>query len=688
MVRKLALVLGGIVAVVVVAFGAVVLLLQTGAASERVKNLVVPKVSAALGREVTVQGARLRVLPNPRVALTGTTIAGRPGEPPLAKVSSFDVQLGLWPLLRSFGKEIRVDGVTLVRPELNLVRARDGTWNHEGLGGSGAPAARGGPTSPPAESGGEGTRFFVARARIEDGSVRIVDASQGRADAAVALTHVDLDATGGLGEKLDAKLGAALAADQKNVEVALSSPRLPDKLGPGSYPQLDGRLALKALELQRLRGLLPANLAQMFTGGVVSCEAKISSEKAEQGGLAYRLDGDGKLSALKLRGEPASGSFRLQGRGEPARGAMQVQVTQLAVKGPGVDLGGTASVETRPTRARFAITGQLLDVGTVLGLVPAGPAAAPPPKPADTGALLPPALAREVEEVAVNGTIQLAKLVNGKLTATDLRAKAGLKGGVLTIEDATAGLYGGRVDAGGTTVAIAEPHPRWRLKARLDAVDLGQAFAAVAGAAPLAGKATGSLDLAGVGSNWSELRNVLTGLGALSVKEGALTTKDLGGEALGAVAQGLQALGKGGAAGRVAALEGGKTTLRDLAASFTVKDGFLALARPLSFSTPAGSVRLGGRIGLAQQLALEGGFRLSKDALARLGVPALAAGSGIELPMKLGGTLEAPAPSFDATKAISGAARGLVAEKRHEVEQDVKRQARKGAEDLLRNLGR
>ena len=689
MARKLALVLGGLVAVVIVAFGAAVLLLQTGSASARVRDLVVPKVSAALGREVTVQGVRLRVLPNPRVALTDTTIAGRPGEPPLASVSSFDVQIGLWPLLRSFGKEIRIDGITLVRPEVNLVRARDGTWNFEGLGGGGAPAKKVAAPAPAKEKegGASEARLVVGKARIEDGSVRVVDASQGRGDAAVALTHLDVTVSGGLGEPLDAKLSAALAAEQHNVELAVSSRRLPEKLGPGTYPPIEGRFTLKGIELQRLRGLLPANLAQMFTGGRVDCEAKVSSEGAESSAVAYRLDGDGKLTELKLRGEPASGGFSLHARADPARGSMKLEVTRLAVKGPGVDLGGTATLETKPTRASFAISGPLLDLGTVLGLAPAGPAtpAAPPPK-AQGDALLPPALAHEVEQVTVRGTIDIAKLVDGKLTANDVKARAALQGGVLTIEDATAGLYGGRLDAGGTTVAVSEPHPHWKLKTRLSAVDLEQAFTAMTGKAPLTGKTSGSLDLAGVGSNWNEVRNVITGTGALSLKQGALTTKDLGGDALGAVAQGLQAIGKGGAAGSVKGLEGGKTTLRDLSTSFTVKDGFLTLTKPVSFATSAGSVRLGGRIGLAQQLALEGSIQLSKDALAQLGVPALAQGSGLEVPMKVGGTFEAPQPSFDASKAALGAARGIVAGKQQEVEQEMKRQGRKGAEDVLKGL--
>jgi AsmA protein len=677
-----ALAIGGLAGLVVLALGAVILLLQTGAASRRVKDLVVPRISSALGREVTVGDARLRVLPNPRVVLAGTTIAGRAGEPPLVRLQSLDVELALWPLVTSLGKEIRVEGIALVRPEVSLVRGKDGVWNYEGLGGPKEPgAAREAAAAEP--SGGGGAKLFVAKARIEDGALRIVDRSGGRDDAAVALTRIDLAAEGGLGAPVAAKLTAALAGDVKNVELDLASPRLPEEIGPGSYPELTGRLALKDLALARVRGLLPANVTAMFTGGRVSAEARVTTEP---GGKAYVLDGDGELADVKLKGEPASGSFELHARADPAAGTARVEVRDLAVKGPGVDLGGVATLDTKPVRATFAVKGPLLDLGTVLGLVPKDPGAPPPQADAATdGALVPPAMAKELAAVAVTGTIDIGEVRNGKLVAKDFKARGALKNGVFALENATAGLYGGRVDAGGTQVHLTDPSPRWNLKTRLEGVDLGQAFGAITGAAPLAGKVTGTLDLAGVGSNWDQLKHVLTGLGAVSLKEGALTTTDLGGQALGAIAQGLEALGRGGAARKLSGLEGGKTTLRDLAASFTVKDGFLALSRPLEFATAVGKARLGGKVGLSQELALEGGLAVTKEALVKAGLPPIGEGP-IELPLALGGSLTAPAVQLDATQALSGAAKGLVAEKKKQVTDEVQRQGRRKAEDALRGL--
>jgi AsmA protein len=131
----------GVIGTLVVLVVDLVLLLQSSAVSRRVLEVVVPRASAALGRELAVRDAKLRLFPGPRVDLMDASIAGLAGEPPLVSLSSLEISLDLWPLVRSLGKDVRVDGIRLVRPVLNLVREPDGTWNYEGIGGKDDPAA-------------------------------------------------------------------------------------------------------------------------------------------------------------------------------------------------------------------------------------------------------------------------------------------------------------------------------------------------------------------------------------------------------------------------------------------------------------------------------------------------------------------------------------------------------------------
>ena len=672
---KLSLVVVGTLVVLLVAL---TLLLQTSAVSRRVLEVVVPRASEALGRQVTVRDARLRLFPGPRVDLAGAAVAGRAGEPPLVELDALEVSLEPWPLVTSLGKDVRVKGIHLVKPVVNLVRAADGSWNYQGLGGGDAAPERQPEASPPSDR-----RWVVARATVDDGSVRLVDRSGGGGEAAVAISRIRFAADHvGLGEPLEARLSAAVAGDQPNFEAQLHVSRLPAsvaELGPGRYPELTGQLALKALDLARLRAFLPPGVTGVMTGGRLDAEAKLTTEAQR-----YHVDGGGKLSQVRLRGEPAQGSFELHAVADPAAGTARATLDKLALKGPGVDLGGHAAVDTRPQRVRFAIAGPLLDLGQVMGLLP------PQEEKKQGGFALSAAQRRAVEALDVAGTIAIDKVVKGAFTASDLKANAVLEQGVFVLRDAQAGFFGGRVDASGTRFDVAPAQPTWTLKAKLQGVDLGQAMTALSGAAPVMGKLSGGLDLDGAGVEWDSLRRALTGQGAIELQEGALTTTDVGDQVLGAVAKGLRAIGRGGAAGAVSGVTG-KTTLRDLAAQFTVKDGAMALSKPLAFDAPFGAATLGGRIGLDGQLALQGTARVSKQALAGVVGSGVPLPDSLPVPLTLGGSLTHPSVSVDAQEAVAGlvggAAKRGAQELQNRAQDEAKRAARRGLGDLLKGLG-
>jgi AsmA protein len=675
--RTLLKLLAGVVGALVLLVVGLTLLLQTGAVSSRVKDLVVPRASAALGRQVTVEDAKLRIFPHTRVALTGTTVAGRPGEPPLVHVEAFEVGVRLWPLLASLGKDVQVSGIRLVRPVLNLVRAKDGTWNYQGLGGE----AKEQPAPAPQTAAAGQATVLVDQASIEGGEVHYIDALLGT-EGAVALSRIDFSAEHvGLGHPLDAKISAAVVNPEKNFEARVHASKLPERLaelGPGEYPELQGDLALTGLDLGLLRAFLPPALTSMMTGGKLDASAKLSTRDGK-----YAVDGAGKLSQVRLRGEPAQGSFDLHALVDPATGAGTAALDRLAVKGPGIDLGGRLAADLKPQRVRFAIAGPLLDLGQVMSLLPAQET-----KKKDEGPLLTASQRKQVGAADVSGTIDIEKVVKGGLVATGFKAKAALEEGVFVLHDAQAAFFGGRVDAAGTRVDLSQANPSWNLKAKLDAIDVGQALTSFTGAAPLAGKMTGALDLDGAGVDWATLQRALTGHGSLLVKAGELTTTDLGDKVLGAVSQGLRAVGKTGLASTVGGA-GGKTSLRDLAAQFTVKDGAMTLARPLSFTAPFGTTELGGKIGLGGQLALSGAAKLSKETLQKLaGGSKLPLGQGLSVPLALSGTLQQPSVSVQADQAVAGLAQGVAKQKVQElqgtVQEKAKVQARKGLGDLLR----
>jgi AsmA protein len=677
--RRIAITAVAVAGGLVVLFAILALLVSSEAVTARVVAMVVPRVSTALGREVTLRRADLSIFPRTRVALEGLSIAGRGGEPPLVAAESLDVEVGLWTLLRSRGEQVDVRAITLVHPIVNLVRARDGTWSFEGLGaGRGAAPAE---PSPPPPAGG-GPAVAIREVRIEKAALHVIDRSAGQDDVGVALDQLDLRASGiGPGLPFQTRIAAALAGAVQNVHLDLSVSRLPAAIParPEDWPAVQGTFRLGALALDRLRPLLPAALGAIVRGGKASIDAKVTTA-----GAVYRIDGGGELADLSLRGQPASGHFRA-GASLPAGrlGAGKVEVTDLVVRGPGVDLGGHASADLSPLRAWFVVTGPLLDLDAVMGVLPQGDAAEPPaPRPGD-GGLLPASTRAAVRAASARGTVAIGAVRAGRMQLSDVRGRATLQGGVLTLDPLDAAVLGGRVSVGGTRVDLGAREPSWKLAARLSGIDLALASKAFGGAAPLAGKVDGTLEIAGTGTVWEKIQKAATGVAALALADGALTTTDLGDRVLGAVSSGLRAVGRGGAAAKVGGAAGGRTAIRDLSGRFAVKDGFLSTRAPLAFDAPFGKVSLGGRIGLDGRLDLQGTAAVPRSAL---GGGAALPGT-LTVPIALGGTLGAPTAQVRAGEAVAGAARGRAGEAAGQAREKGERAGRRAIGDVLKGIG-
>ncbi|MBX5484714.1 MAG: AsmA family protein [Myxococcaceae bacterium] len=639
--RRVAVVVVGVLVVGIAAFGVLIALIDSDAVAARVKDAVLPKLSERIGREVTLDEAHARLFPRPRVTLEHLVVHGLPTEPALVETERAEVDLRLWPLIRSFGHEVRVDAVSVVRPELNLVRKKDGSWNFEGLA-----------SAPPSERD-----VRIARIDVTGGQVRIVDRSAAAGEATVALRQIDLRMRNvGFGRKLSVVGTGAFASEAQNLRVELKT----SPVRRGEWPELQGTLALEGAQLTRLGGVIPAKLAEVVTGGQLGLKLEVATKDGR-----YALEGDGRADAVRLRGEPARAGFHVKTVVEPARaGTSTLEFSRLYVQGPGLNLAGSAHASLAPRAVQFSLQGALLDLDQLLGALPHQTSQAP------RAALLPAKVREQLENLAVRGRLKIDRVVDGRVTLEHLDAEAVLHDGVLSFEAASADLYGGRVDASGTTAQLTPAVPRWNLRARLQQLDVERAMAAVSGAAPLQGRVDAALDLRGEGADWATIRRALTGTGTIALRDGVLTTADLGAQIGPAVTEALRLLSQPKAAATVDRTEGG-TRLENLTASFRVRDGWMELSEPLVFTSPFGGARLSGRIGLDQRLALRGDVVLSKSFIPQ---------GPFTIPVTIGGTLKKPAlTGIDAKAASRMAGR--------QVEEQVERQAREKAGEFLRRLG-
>jgi AsmA protein len=641
-------IVAGVLAAVALLFVVAIALVNPSAIANHVKDRYLPQISEQLGRQVSIADVHVSLFPL-GATLTDMSVAGGPNEPALISAPEARASVKLWPLLVSGGHDIQVRAIELRNPTIDLVRRANGTWSYEDLGRArGTPAAKApaAPANPPPVGNtreAKAEEIVVADIHVKHGTVRVIEEAAGRPAATVALSQLDLDAKNvGPGRPAQVSLKGALASATQNLDVKLAFDRLPEsgaELQNGPWPKVTGQVSLEPLELASVEKLAP-ELAGVVSGGRVKVALHITTDQSG----AYATTGDATIEQLSMRGAPASGSFHIDGSMNPRlTNSMRAQLSRLRLQGPGIDLGGTVSLQA-PAHVRFALNGSQLDVDTLIGHLPSASTATPPPSgsPARTAAPAAPtqpSRAHRTSTADIGGTLTLGKVTAGKLHAENLKTQMQLARGVFVLTEGTATLYSGQASLSGTSVDMSAPDPLWTLKAILQGLDLGAAMKDVHGKATATGQVSGDLALEGKGSNWNELRTNLNGNGSIALTNGELPATNLGAQIVQPLSVALQSLGMGSSTGKVP-LQGG-TPVKDLSARFEVKDGWMEFSQPLAFDTSLGSMSLTGRIGLDQRLDLQGHAILSQTLMSDMTLGRFKPNAPVDVPIRIGGTLEA-----------------------------------------------
>lgn len=123
-----AIVIGVCAGLIILMMLLLALFVRSEAFEAQVKESVLPMVSERLGREVKVSDIKGRVLPSPRVRVTGVRVTGRTDIPTFT-CNSIEAGLRIWPLLTSRGRRIVLDRLDFKAPTTNLVRLASGEWD-------------------------------------------------------------------------------------------------------------------------------------------------------------------------------------------------------------------------------------------------------------------------------------------------------------------------------------------------------------------------------------------------------------------------------------------------------------------------------------------------------------------------------------------------------------------------------
>jgi AsmA protein len=182
--KKPLIIIGAIVAVVLL----LVLCLPLFINANQFKPTLETKLTAALGRKVTIGDIKLAIFSG-GVTVSDISIADDPSfsKSPFLTAKSLAVGVDLIPLI--FSKQVNVDSIAIDSPDVNLIHGPGGKWNYSSLGGASSSA----PANKAASSDGSSTPLTVKKLEIKNG--KIIVSTAGSSQKPSVYENVDLEAS-------------------------------------------------------------------------------------------------------------------------------------------------------------------------------------------------------------------------------------------------------------------------------------------------------------------------------------------------------------------------------------------------------------------------------------------------------------------------------------------------------------
>jgi uncharacterized protein involved in outer membrane biogenesis len=312
------------------------------------------ELQSRLGRSVMLGDISLSLLP-PSLRVRDVVIGEDPrfGGGPFAKAQELAVRVSLIPLLR---KNVEIQSLQLINPDIQLICNREGDWNYASLGQNPnpqpapvraqtqpqAPAQAPEAKAPEAGQAKGGTQLSLAHLEIRNGRVRLTDEQR---KAKNTYDNIDLtvnDFVPGRTFGVDAALHIAGKGDQQ-IQVTGQAGPMAD--GSAMIP-FDGTADLKEIslaDLSRAAGISALNGYSGVLSG--SLKAKTESGVIHSDG-SLRID-DPQIRNTKL-GYPITLDYRLSG--DLKGGVINIEKGTLNLGPTPVTITGSLNTTATPAR--------------------------------------------------------------------------------------------------------------------------------------------------------------------------------------------------------------------------------------------------------------------------------------------------------------------------------------------------
>ena len=285
-----------IVGVVVVVLLLIVLALPLFVNANQFKPTLETQLATALDRTVGIGDISLSIFSG-GVTVSDVSIADDPAfsKSPFLTTKSLSVGVELLPLI--FSKKLEVRSLTVKDPEVNLIRATNGTWNYSSLGGN-AGAAKSATKSPAPNPGSAPAAgaLSVGKLSIENGKI-IVSAAGSSANPSiyqnVELQASDLSYTSQFPFKLSAK-------GPGSADIKVEGKAGPINPTDSSLTPMNATIDVQHLDLATTGFIDPAS----GIAGLMDFKGDLSSD-------GKQMSSKGTIKATKLKASAAGGRYIL-----------------------------------------------------------------------------------------------------------------------------------------------------------------------------------------------------------------------------------------------------------------------------------------------------------------------------------------------------------------------------------------
>jgi AsmA protein len=530
-VKIVALALGGLVAVVVIALLAVWLLVHPN----DYKPQIAAAVKRATGRELVLEGnLALSVFPWIALELGPASLGNPPGFPaqPFVSLKHASVRVKLLPLL---AKRLEIGRVELDGLDAKLLKNASGKGNWEGFGRS-----EGAAPAPAAETPGGGgipefAGFKITNARVsyEDMVVEnliLETGSLGGRGAAPVTLHVDVH-RGTAGEQASLDAHFELRSDAAAGRYSLGALTLNGAVTlTGKAKPVHISVSVPAADLDLKAETVSAPALQVNAAGAV-VNASVQGTKILD---AMNLKGTVKLEPVGLREVlPALGVAlpktrdvkalsRLAASSDFAYGKSAAQFEKLEATLDDTHLRGSLGLDTATEAVKFVLTVDTLDLDRYLP--PPSPAGAPPPaaetqpRPAES----------ESKPLDANGTLSVGSLHFAPLNLSNVKVTVATNDKVMHIYPLKAQVNGGDYSGDITIDHSHTPWPVISMDEHLSGIDVAPLVAAESKTLRVTGRGNVNIKATARGDGADAVLKTLNGRFDANIANGAVEGIDLG----------------------------------------------------------------------------------------------------------------------------------------------------------------